>query len=85
MTRPPPPTWYLPFSWWPPIRIFRKPIYNWQLITADGDDNKFVDVAIAAGAEFLVTNDRHFQVLQAIEFPLVPVISLAGFLDVFWP
>ena len=68
-----------------PNTHFQEAYYNWQLIAADGDDNKFVDVAIAAGAEFLITNDRHFQVLHAIEFPRVPVVSLAGFLDVFWP
>ena len=57
--------------------------YKWQLIEADPDDNKFVDVAIAANADYLVTNDRHFEVLKQLEFPRVPVISLQDFLSSF--
>ena len=57
--------------------------YKWQLIEADLDDNKFVDVAIAANADYLVTNDRHFEVLRQLEFPRVPVISLQEFLGSF--
>jgi uncharacterized protein len=57
--------------------------YKWQLIEADPDDNKFVDVAIAANADYLVTNDRHFEVLKQLEFPRVPVISLQVFLSSF--
>ena len=57
--------------------------YKWQLIEADPDDNKFVDVAIAANADYLVTNDRHFEVLRQLEFPRVPVISLQEFLSSF--
>ena len=54
--------------------------YKWQFITDDPDDNKFVDVAIAASADFLVTNDRHFQLLQQLPFPRVPVVSFQTFL-----
>ena len=62
---------------------FQEAYYKWQLIEADPDDNKFVDVAIAANADYLVTNDRHFEVLKQIEFPRVPVISLQEFLSSF--
>ena len=54
--------------------------YKWQLITEDPDDNKFVDVAIAASADFLVTNDRHFQLLRQLPFPRVPVVRFQTFL-----
>ena len=54
--------------------------YKWQLITDDPDDNKFVDIAIAASADFLVTNDRHFQLLRQLPFPRVPVVSFQTFL-----
>jgi putative PIN family toxin of toxin-antitoxin system len=57
--------------------------YKWQLIEADPDDNKFVDVALAANADYLVTNDRHFEVLRQLEFPRVPVVSLQDFLGSF--
>ena len=33
--------------------------YNWNVISADSDDNKFFDIAVASNADYLVTNDRH--------------------------
>lgn len=57
-----------------------EPFYNWQLIEADPDDNKFVDCAIAVGADFLVSNDGHFKVLKDIPFPPVNVIKAEDFL-----
>ena len=56
------------------------PFYNWNLITADPDDNKFVDCAIAANAKFIVTEDHHFNVLKEIPFPSVEVINIDEFL-----
>ncbi len=55
------------------------PYYNWNLISADPDDNKFVDGAISGNADYLVTNDKHFRVLKEIEFPPLQVISLDEF------
>lgn len=49
--------------------------YTWQLIETDPDDNKFVDCAIACGAKYLVSHDRHFRILKNIPFPQVKVIS----------
>ena len=49
--------------------------FKWQLITADPDDNKFTDTAIAAQADYLVTNDRHFQVAKNIPFPIVNIVT----------
>ena len=57
--------------------------YKWQLVAADPDDNKFVDVAVAAGADFLVSNDRHFQLLHQLPFPKVPLVSFQEFLASF--
>ena len=56
------------------------PSYKWHLITADPDDNKFVDCAVAANARFIVTGDHHFNVLRHIAFPVVDVISIDDFL-----
>ncbi len=53
--------------------------YYWSLITTDVDDNKFVDCAIATNADYLVTNDRHFNVLKEIEFPAVNVVNISQF------
>ena len=57
--------------------------FNWQLITADPDDNKYVDCAVAANADFLITNDAHFKILEQIDFPLVTCISLYEFTSLF--
>jgi putative PIN family toxin of toxin-antitoxin system len=56
-------------------RIF----YQWNLISVDKDDNKFIDAYLTGSANFLVTNDKHFDVLQTIDFPAVNVISLKDF------
>ena len=66
-----------------PNIYFQEAYYKWQLITDDPDDDKFVDVALAAGVDYLVTNDRHFQPLLQLPFPKVPIINLQGFLATF--
>jgi putative PIN family toxin of toxin-antitoxin system len=53
--------------------------YKWNLITEDPDDNKFVDCAIATNAKYIVSHDRHFNVLETIDFPNVEVISAIDF------
>ena len=55
------------------------PTYRFNLITADPDDNKFVDCAIIAGATYIVSNDRHFAELEKHDFPKVDVRSLPEF------
>lgn len=55
------------------------PYYKWNLIYADPDDNKFADCALNAGVDFIVTNDKHFNILKEIEFPTVPVINIESF------
>ena len=49
--------------------------FKWRLIETDPDDNNFVDCAIAANAEYLATEDNHFQVLKKISFPKIQVIN----------
>ena len=63
-----------------PNVIFLEPPYNWQLIEADKDDNKFSDCAVACGADYLVTNDHHFNILQQIPFPPINIIKAEDFL-----
>jgi len=55
--------------------------YFWNLITADPDDDKFVDCAVAGGADYVVTDDKHFKVLKTIPFPKVMVLSSEEFLE----
>jgi putative PIN family toxin of toxin-antitoxin system len=58
-----------------------QPSFKWNLIATDADDNKFVDLAVSGSADFLVTNDRHFRILEGVEFPRVAVIDAASFLE----
>lgn len=56
--------------------------FRWNLISADPDDNKFVDCAVSCNAKVLVTNDKHFNVLKNIEFPKIEVIGVEYFKSV---
>ena len=59
-----------------PNAILCNPTYKWQLISSDTDDNKFVDAAIHAKADYIITQDRHFDVLKTIPFPSVSVLNI---------
>ena len=43
------------------------------------DDNKFADLAISGNVDYLVTNDKHFNVLKSLNFPTVQVVDLEEF------
>jgi len=58
------------------------PTFRFNLITADPDDNKFVDCAVVAGATYIVSNDHHFSELERYDFPKVDVCKLSEFLDI---
>ncbi len=58
---------------------FQDSYYHFGLITEDPDDNKFVDCAIAADAELIVTNDKHFDVLRTVSWPKLTIIKLNEF------
>ncbi|HVV55684.1 MAG TPA: putative toxin-antitoxin system toxin component, PIN family [Mucilaginibacter sp.] len=62
-----------------PNVIFTEPYFRWQLILNDPDDNKFADLAIAGNADYIVTSDRHFNVLKELEFPRLNIVSLNEF------
>jgi len=53
--------------------------YRFGLITSDVDDNKFVDCAIVSNADYIVSEDHHFDVLKQIPFPRVEVKRLVEF------
>lgn len=64
-----------------PCTVFITPYFHFNIIKSDPDDNKFVDCAIAAGAKYIVTNDKHFNVLKNISFPKVDTITLIDFFN----
>lgn len=55
--------------------------FKWRLIEADHDDDKFVDCAFAANATYIVSDDKHFDVLKSIAFPRIAVLKLVQFLQ----
>ena len=67
------------------ISAFRKsirhiePSFHFHLIPADPDDDKFADCAIAANADYLVTEDAHFDAMKTAGYK-PRVISPAEFI-----
>ena len=55
------------------------PHFKWNLITVDPDDNKFVDCALNAGVDYLVTDDQHFNILKTFDFQKIKVINIETF------
>jgi putative PIN family toxin of toxin-antitoxin system len=53
--------------------------FNFQLIEGDPDDNKFVDCTFASNAHYLVTNDKHFNILKNMDFPKINLMRVEDF------
>jgi uncharacterized protein len=53
--------------------LYVEPHFRFRVTTADPDDNKFVDCAIAADADFVLTSDRHFDVLLSSAYKPKPM------------
>ena len=63
-----------------PAQARLQPIwFSFGLPADDPDDQKFVDAYVAAQADYLVTDDRHFRTVLAARFPQVRVVSAAEF------
>lgn len=58
-----------------------EPYFRMELVTQDPDDNKFVDCAFAAGADYLVSEDSHFDILKKTPFPQLNLVTLDEFLN----
>jgi putative PIN family toxin of toxin-antitoxin system len=59
------------------------PSFHFLIVTADPDDNIFADCAITAGADYLITEDRHFAALLEAGYrtkPITPREFIARFL-----
>lgn len=49
------------------------PTFRFQLVVPDPDDDKFADCAVVAGAEFIITSDKHFDSMVGIGYKPQPV------------
>ena len=56
--------------------------YHLRLITADPDDDKFVDCAFKANARYIVTEDHHYDILKQTSFPYIDVVGIDEFIKV---
>jgi len=63
--------------------VFVNPAFSFRLPYADEDDQKFVDCAVCGNADFLITNDRHYNMLKDIKFPKVEVVRAETFIEKF--
>jgi putative PIN family toxin of toxin-antitoxin system len=56
-----------------------EPFYRFRVIEQDPDDDKFVDCAVAASADCIISNDRHFQNPRLQNFPKISVMTADDF------
>jgi len=65
-----------------PQTVYRESYFRFHLLShIDKDDDKFVDCAITANADYIVTEDSHFDHLKQIPFPQLNVLTLDEFLE----
>jgi predicted nucleic acid-binding protein len=64
-----------------PNHVRQEPYFRFGQVTADPDDNKFVDCAIAAGVDWLASDDQHILNLlrETNRFPPEPIRSFEEF------
>ena len=53
--------------------LFLEPHFRFGVISADPEDNKFCDCAIAAQADYIITSDRHFDTLVGSGYKPRPI------------
>ena len=59
--------------------VYQEIYVHFGLIQDDEDDNKFADCAVASGAEFIVTNDKHYNILKRTPWPDIKVMNSKEF------
>lgn len=64
--------------------LFQTIHFHFYLIENDVDDNKFADCAICANAQYLISNDKHFNILKNIDFPTIEVKNIEEFKEIYY-
>jgi putative PIN family toxin of toxin-antitoxin system len=62
------------------VAKWKEPAEHFSIVQDDPNDNQFIDCAVAAKADYLITGDKHLLKLAA--FRVVKIISVDGFLEV---
>lgn len=60
----------------------KDPYFHLGIVKQDPDDNKFVDCAFVSQADYIVTDDKHFDDVAQSEFPQFLVIGLDAFAEI---
>ena len=55
---------------------FAEPSFEFHTIPTDTDDNKFANCAIAAHADFVITEDKHFAALANAGYKPQPITAM---------
>lgn len=61
--------------------VYQEIYVHFSLIYDDEDDNKFVDCAVSASATYIVTNDKHYNVLKDLPWPKISVVNINEFME----
>ena len=61
--------------------VYQEIYVHFGLIYEDEDDNKFVDCAVSANASYIVTNDKHYNVLKNLPWPKISVVNINEFMN----
>ena len=64
-----------------PHVIRTEPLFFSKLLH-DEEDNKFLDIYYASMADYLVTNDRHFNILKKIKLPVHHLLNVSQFVKI---
>jgi putative PIN family toxin of toxin-antitoxin system len=56
-----------------------EPVEHFDLVQDDPNDNQFIDCAVAAKADYLITGDKH--PLKLATFRMVKIVSVDNFLE----
>jgi len=56
--------------------VVANPAFQFHVITADVDDNKFTDCAITADADYVITDDAHFAPLANAGYKPQPITPM---------
>ena len=62
--------------------VYQEIYVHFGLIYEDPDDNKFVDCAVASSAKYIVTNDKHYNVLKGLPWPQLAIVNIDEFMKV---
>jgi putative PIN family toxin of toxin-antitoxin system len=62
------------------VAKWKEPAEHYDIVQDDPNDNQFIDCAVSAKADYLITGDKHL--LKLSVFRMVKIISVDGFLEV---